>query len=234
MSDKPETLPWHHTLGVFDLETTGVDVVTSRIVSANVSVLGPNGETLERTDWLANPGVEIPEQATNVHGITTEHARNHGRPAAEVVTEIVAALKGLLSRGIPVVVYNAPYDLTLLRHEANRHGIDPLVTPAPIIDPLVLDRAMDQYRKGKRTLEAASAFYGVELVGAHDAGADAIAAGRVAKAIAVKYPERLDISASEIHDAQVSWSAKQSASFAEYMRRTHNPDFVETAGWPER
>lgn len=234
MTNIPEDLPWFHTLGVFDLETTGVDVVTSRIVSANVSVLGPHGQTLERNDWLANPGVEIPEQASNVHGITTEQAERDGRPAAEVVGEIVAAVKAVLARGIPVVVYNAPYDITLLRHEAVRHGIEPLVNPSPIIDPLVIDKAVDQYRRGKRTLEAASVVYGVDLHDAHDAGADAIAAGKVAQALGARYSAKLPISARELHDAQVTWSAKQSASFAEYMRRTHNPDFAETAGWPER
>ena len=234
MTNISEARTWFHTLGVFDLETTGVDVVTSRIVSANVSVLGPDGEPLERTDWLADPGIEIPEQASNVHGITTERAQREGRAAAEVVAEIVEALRDVLSRGIPVVVYNAPYDLTLLRHEAIRHGVEPLLNPSPIIDPLVIDRAVDQYRKGKRTLEAAAAFYGVTLLDAHDAGADAIAAGRVAQAMAAKNADRLALSAQELHDAQVEWSAKQSASFADYMRRTHNPNFVENTGWPER
>lgn len=234
MIENREVLPWHHTLGVFDLETTGVDVVTSRIVSANVSVLDVDGAPQERTDWLADPGVDIPEQASNVHGITTEQAQRDGRPSSEVVAEIVAALKDILDRGIPLVVYNAPYDLTLLRHESVRHGIAPLVTPSPIIDPLVIDKAVDQYRRGKRTLEAAAVFYGVDLLDAHDAGADAIAAGRVAQAMAIKHSDRLAISAQELHDAQVKWSAQQSASFAEYMRRTHNPDFVETSGWPQR
>ena len=64
-------------------------------------------------------------------------------------------------------------------------GIAPFSAPrAPVIDPLVIDKAVDRYRKGKRTLEAAAAFYGVPLDDAHDAGADAIAAGRVAQAIA--------------------------------------------------
>lgn len=226
--------PWYHTLGVFDLETTGIDVSTSRIVSANVSVIGPDGEQRDRTDWLADPGVEIPEQASNVHGITTERAQRDGRPAHEVVAEIVDALRDILSRHIPLVVFNAPYDLTLLRNEALRHGVEPLVSPAPIIDPLVIDRAMDQYRRGKRTLEAAAVVYGVELLDAHDAGADAIAAGRVAQAMAERHPDRLGISAQALHDAQVEWSAQQSASFADYMRRTHNPNFIETSGWPER
>jgi DNA polymerase-3 subunit epsilon len=229
-----EQAPWYDTLGVFDLETTGIDVATSRIVSANVSVIGPDGGILERTDWLADPGVEIPLQASNVHGISTERARAEGRPAAEVVAEIVAEIRSVLARGLALTVYNAPYDLSLLRHESIRYGIDPLEDPSPIIDPLVIDKAVDRYRKGKRTLEAAAAVYGVKLSDAHDAGADAIAAGRVAQALAAKEPGTLDIAAIELHRLQVGWSAEQSASFAEYMRRTHNPDFVETSGWPQR
>lgn len=234
MIEKSETLPWHHTLGVFDLETTGVDVTTCRIVSANVSVLGPDGSTLERADWLANPGVDIPEQASNVHGITNEVAQRDGRPAPEVVAEIVAAARGILVRGIPLVVYNAPYDLTLLRHESLRHGVEPLINPSPIVDPLVIDKAIDKYRRGKRTLEAASVFYGVDLQDAHDAGADAVAAGRVAQAMARMHAGQLGISAQELHQAQIAWSAEQSASFADYMRKNRDANFVETPGWPER
>lgn len=234
MTDIREGKPWHDTLGVFDLETTGVDVTTSRIVSANVSVIGPDGEPIERADWLADPGIDIPEQASRVHGITTERARRDGRPAVEVIPQIVAALRKILDRGLPVVVFNAPYDISLLRNESIRHGVDPLSSPAPIIDPLVIDRAVDRYRRGKRTLEAAAAVYGVDLLDAHDAGADAIAAGRVAQAMATRHPEQLGVSAGKLHALQIDWSAQQSASFAEYMRRTHNPNFVETAGWPER
>lgn len=227
------TTTWCDQLGVFDLETTGIDVETSRIVSATVAVINADGECVERTDWLADPGVEIPEQASAVHGITTERARSEGRMAAEVVGEIVASLRGLLERGVAVTVYNAPYDLTLLNREAVRHAIEPLGSPRPIIDPLVIDKAVDRYRKGKRTLEAAAEFYGVELLDAHDAGADAIAAGRVAQAIARRYPEKLGADASELHGLQIGWCADQSASFQEYMRRT-KPDFTTSGSWPER
>jgi DNA polymerase-3 subunit epsilon len=234
MMEDQQGRPWYDTLGVFDLETTGIDVGTSRIVSANVSVIGPDGEPIERRDWLADPGVEIPPQASAVHGITTERARREGRPAAEVVAEVVEAIRSVLGRGLALTVYNAPYDLSLLRHEALRHGVEPIAEPAPIIDPLVIDRAVDRYRKGKRTLEVSAVLYGVSLMDAHDAGADAIAAGRVAQAIAARYPGELDIPALELHRRQVDWSAQQAASFAEYMRRTHNPGFVETTGWPQR
>lgn len=224
---------WSDELGVFDLETTGIDVETSRIVSATVAVIDADGVCLERTDWLADPGIEIPAQASAVHGITTERARSEGRRASEVVEEIVAALRSLFARGVPVTVYNAPYDLTLLNREAVRHGITPLQSPAPIIDPLVIDKAVDRYRKGKRTLEVAADFYGVELLDAHDAGADAIAAGRVAQAIARRFPERLGASVTELHGLQIGWCAEQAASFQEYMRRT-KPDFTTSGAWPER
>jgi len=225
---------WFDRLGVFDLETTGIDVETSRIVSAHVGVLDADGQVIEQHDWLADPGVEIPAQASAVHGITTERARAEGRPAPQVVAEIVAALEDLVARGIAITIYNAPYDLSLLHHEAVRHGVTPLHEPVPIIDPLVLDRAVDKYRKGKRTLEAAALVYGVSLTDAHDAGADAVAAGRIAQALAGRYGAQLAIAGSDLHALQVDWCAEQSASFQDYMRRTKDPSFTSSGSWPQR
>lgn len=225
---------WHDELGVFDLETTGVDTETARIVSAHVGVLDAAGDVVERLDWLVNPGVDIPSGASAVHGISTTQARTNGRPATLVVAEIVAALRTLLNRNIPIVAYNAPYDLTLLNREALRHGIDPLQEPAPIIDPLVIDKAVDKYRRGKRTLELTAGFYGVPLVGAHDASVDAIAAGRVAQAIARAYPVELGIDAAELHRLQVRWCQEQAADFQEYIRRVKDPAFTTSGAWPQR
>ncbi|HEV7949270.1 MAG TPA: 3'-5' exonuclease [Glaciihabitans sp.] len=225
---------WFETLGVFDLETTGIDIETSRIVSAHVGVLNAGGVVVERHDWLANPGIDIPEQATAVHGISTERARAEGRPAAEVVAEIVATLRTLFDRGIAVTIYNAAYDLSLLNREALRYGIAPIDSPVPIIDPLVIDKAVDKYRKGKRTLEAACQFYGVDLSNAHDAAADAIAAGRVAQAMARRHTTALAIEAELLHEQQIGWCAQQSASFQDYMRRTRDPEFTTSGLWPQR
>ncbi|WP_294179054.1 3'-5' exonuclease [uncultured Schumannella sp.] len=225
---------WGGRLGVFDLETTGVDVRTARIVSACVAVLDADGTVIERRDWLADPGVEIPEQASAVHGITTERARREGRPAVEVVAEITSALRELFAGGTPVTVYNAPYDLTLLAHECVRYSLEVLAHPGPVIDPLVLDKAVDRYRRGKRTLEITAQHYRVALDDAHDAGADAIAAGRVAQALAKAFPAELDLDPRELHTRQASWFAEQAASFEEYMRRVKDPSFVAARGWPVR
>ena len=225
---------WSDTLAVFDLETTGIDVETSRIVSATVAVLDAEGVVLERIDWLLDPGVDIPIGATNVHGITTAHASENGQDAAEGVAEIVASLRAHLARGLPLVAYNAPYDLTLLNRESLRYAVAPLLAPSPVVDPLVIDKAVDRYRKGKRTLEVTSAFYGVALEGAHDSGADAIAAGRVAQAIARAHVSALPSTAPELHALQVGWCKQQADSFQDYMRRERDPQFVAFGGWPER
>jgi DNA polymerase-3 subunit epsilon len=224
---------WYDRLGVFDLETTGIDTDTSRIVSAYVGVLDVAGAP-KGVSWLADPGVDIPAQASAVHGITTERAQSEGRDAAEVISEIVAVLRALLAQGVPIVIYNAAYDLTLLNRECLRHGIEPLENPLPIIDPLVIDRAMDRYRRGKRTLEVAAVHYGVELMDAHDAEADAVAAGRVAQAIARRYSDALGADVTLLHTSQVAWAADSAASFQEYMRRTKDPVFVADGSWPER
>lgn len=221
-------------LAVFDLETTGVDVNTARIVTAYLGVLDSNGTVVSYYEWMADPGIEIPEGAAAVHGITTERARAEGRPAAEVVAGIITELRALLGRGLPLVVYNAPYDLTLLAHEAARHGLEPITDPAPVIDPLVIDKAVDRYRKGKRTLVAACAHYGVVLEGAHDASVDAIGAGHVARALAEHHAAALPDTLEGLHAAQIAWHDAQADGFESWMRTQKDHHFTADRGWPVR
>ncbi|QNO36307.1 NUDIX domain-containing protein [Protaetiibacter sp. SSC-01] len=224
---------WADRLGVFDLETTGVDVETARIVTACIAVIDASGEVVDRWDWLADPEVEIPEAASAVHGITTERARAEGRPTGVVVAEITQTLRTLFGLGVPVVVYNAPYDLSLLDRECRRNELEPLIDPSPVVDPLVLDKQVDTYRKGKRTLEAAAAHYGVTLDDAHDAGADAIAAGRVAQALVAARPEELDIPIADLHGRQEIWYAEQARRFQDYIRRRKGDEsFTASTAWP--
>ncbi len=231
--DVPE---WVRVVGVFDLETTGIDVASDRIVTAHVGLLDASGAVLNARDWLADPGVEIPEGAAAIHGISTAHARAHGRPAPQVVGEVVAALRGLLEAGIPVVAYNAPYDFSLLKHEAVRHGIDPILDPFPVIDPLVVDKAYDRWRRGKRTLSVVAAHYAVRLDGAHEASADAVAAGRVAQALAERFAPWLPGTAHELHTRQIGWARAQAASLTDYFIQIGrlDPDDRLDGSWPIR
>lgn len=234
MASEPQLPGWITRVGVFDLETTGVDVEADRIVTAHVGVLNARGREVAARSWLADPGIAIPDGATAVHGVTTEHARAHGRPAAEVVEQVVRALRSLFEQGVPVVAYNASYDFSLLAHEARRHGIEPIVSPGPVIDPLVIDKAYDRYRRGKRTLEVVAAHYAVPLDGAHEASADAIAAGRVAQALAREFA--LPNSAHELHTRQIAWARAQAASLTEYFVRIGRLDPEESLDgtWPVR
>ncbi|MFD4855074.1 3'-5' exonuclease [Streptomyces atratus] len=232
-------MSWHlGRLAGFDLETTGVDTEQDRIVSACVVGCGGGQPVTPRT-WLVDPGVDIPAEATAVHGITTEKARAEGRPAADVVEEIVHALAEAVDAGSPVVVMNAPYDLTLLDREARRYGITPLTDIVSdelrVIDPRVMDKAVDPYRPGRRRLTDLCALYGLRLDDAHTANADALAACRVASCLAERWPQLRGTALDELHAVQQQWAQQQAASFASYLARTpgreHEAASVQT-DWP--
>lgn len=228
---EPDTADWAKQLAVFDLETTGLDVTRSRIVTACVAVLDANGQTTSVDEWLVNPGIEIPEAASNVHGVTTEIAQRDGVESALAVMEISARLSQL-SASMPLVAFNAAYDFSILHHEAKRVGVEQ-IDPKPVIDPLVIDRKVDKWRKGKRNLTMMCELYSVELLDAHNSTADAVAAGRIAQRLAAKYPE-LNIPAAELHELQSVWADEWSREREEYFKRENRPGYRAEYGWPIR
>ncbi|MFD7863801.1 3'-5' exonuclease [Streptomyces sp. NPDC059783] len=235
-------MSWHRQALVgFDLETTGTEPLEARIVTAAVvRVDGAGGEPSERRTWLADPGIRIPAQASAIHGISSERAAAEGRPAREVADEVADALTDHWRRGVPVVAYNAAFDLTLLTAELHRHGLPSLTERlggegiGPVVDPYTIDRAVDRYRKGKRNLEAVCVEYGVVHGGAHDAGADALAAVRVAYAIAHRHRSVAALSAAELHERQIVWYAEWAADFQQFLRRKGTADAVIDGRWPVR
>lgn len=228
------TLPhWANRIAVFDTETTGLDLKTARIVTATIVELDLDGNVVvDRPEWLADPEIEIPEVASNVHGITTEMARAQGRNYKEVITEILDVMRDCFARGIPVVAYNAPYDFTILYHQALALGLEPIAEPAPILDPLVIDKTYDKYRKGKRKLEIVAEFYQVALDDAHNSKADAIAAGRVALAVLKAHPEKVPQQVSDLHNSQIGWAKEIDESFAKWMIENVDKNFQLNPGWP--
>ncbi len=115
--------PWTDgVLAGLDLETTSADPTEARIVTASVVLAGHHLGLVKRS-WLVDPGVEIPAEATAIHGITTEQARREGRPDREAVPAIAGLVAELWRTGIPVVIYNATYDLTVLDRELRRQGL---------------------------------------------------------------------------------------------------------------
>ena len=222
---------WIDRLVVFDLETTGVDPSEARIVTAFIGVLDATGSVVEGRSWLVDPGIDIPSASTEVHGVTTERARAEGAEASAAVGEIRDMLARHFAEGLAVCAFNAAYDFSLLAAECRRHGLEPL-DARPVIDPMVIDRKVDRFRRGKRTLTVATEVYGVELTDAHDASADAIAAGRVAQAMTASYPE-LRIDPISLHELTQAWAEEQAVEFEEFRRRT-DPGFSAGRGWPLR
>lgn len=230
-------MSWHlGRLAAFDIETTGTDPERDRIVTAAVSLVGASFEGRHRA-WLIDPGVEIPAEASAVHGITTERARAEGMQAHRAVEEITTVLAACLRQGAPIVAFNARFDLTILDREARRHGVVPLVQRVGgtdgliVVDPFVLDKQVDRYRPGKRTLEAVCTHYHVRLDQAHAANADALAAARVAYRLATRTPELRDLDLRSLHAQQIEWAAQQAASLQEYFAGLGREERVEGA-WP--
>jgi len=221
-------------LCALDTETDGVDSEDARIITATVLFLGGGQDRIDR-QWLLKPERPIPAEATAVHGITTEHAQEHGLDRAEAITQIAAEIEGAFVHGVPVVAFNAAFDFTVLDRECRRIGATPPDPAAAlVIDPHVIDKAVDRYRRGKRTLGATCEQYGIDLGEAHDATADALGAARLAYMLAKRFPAQVgDVDLIELQDLQVEWRARQSASLQEYFAKQGKDEVVD-GSWPLR
>ena len=174
-------------LASLDLETTGTDPATSRVVEVGVVKRYPDGG--ERViSWRINPGVPIPTDASVIHSITDADVATYP-PFADVAEDIAATLAGC-----DLVGFNLrAFDLPLLRAEFARCGVAWPCDDANVIDAFVIYRERE-----RRDLPAAVRFYcGREHAGAHSAVADARAALDVAFAQVVRYPDLagLDVAA---------------------------------------
>jgi DNA polymerase-3 subunit epsilon len=229
---------WQGRMCAFDCESSGVDVESDRIVTAAVVFVG-GGIVPERVTLLSDAGgVEIPEAATAIHGVTTEQARADGLPARDMLTGLRAVLEAAINAGHPLVVMNARFDLTMLDRELRRYRLAPL-PPAPVVDPMVLDRHLDRFRRGSRKLDALCAHYGATLGDAHDAASDALAAARLGWVIGARGEvvrrvrnaqdgrelarlkrewERVRHDVDALHAAQERWARDQAESPARSLR----------------
>ncbi|MET9119917.1 exonuclease domain-containing protein [Streptomyces sp. NPDC004528] len=232
----------------FDLETTGVDPETDRIVTGAV-VHFQDGAIVKSRDWILDPGVEIPEAASNVHGITTAVARAKGQNPIRGVAQIAGEVAYALTNDIPLVIMNAPFDLTMLDRECLRYDITPVseildMFPGRqvVLDPLCLDRRADPYRKGKRTLTDLSAHYRIQLTNAHNATADAEAAVRITHKMLTNppiprgrtnyYDQVAGRPVQDLHAAQVEWFHAWAVGMERFLRRSKDPKARISPYWP--
>lgn len=169
--------------------------------------------------------------------------------------EIAGHLALAMKAEVPVVVANAAYDMTLTEQELTRVGVDALTSRPTgirgVVDPQVLDKQWDPYRKVNRAggcrggkhacggcgatnkqLGSLCQHYGVRLTGAHNAGADALAAVRLAKRLADLWPDVARLRLPTLHAHQVTWRREQADSLRAYFDRTGVEHDGVDAGWP--
>lgn len=163
----------------FDLETTGTNIVTDRIVEISYHKVSPNGREETKTIRI-NPGVPIPPACTEIHGISDEDVKDC--PSfREVAKEIARDIEGCDLAG-----YNSNrFDIPLLAEELLRADVDIDLMKRKFVDVQVVFHKMEQ-----RTLVAAYKFYcDKDLTNAHSAEADTLATYEVLQAQLDRYPE---------------------------------------------
>ncbi|MET8334421.1 exonuclease domain-containing protein [Streptosporangium canum] len=188
------TAPWHlQRLAPFDLETSSANPEEARIVEAYVGYVGGGLDPIDREPLLVDPGVEVPAEATAIHGYDTAYLREHGIPSEQGVPIAAQAVADAVLEGIPLVGQNIRYDLTVLDRECIRHGVETVEERAGqpislVIDTLVLSKYLDRWRRrvsaeqGAHVLKTTAQVFGVAWVDedAHGARYDALVAARVA------------------------------------------------------
>lgn len=163
----------------FDLETTGTNIITDRIVEISFLKVWPNGNEESKTMRI-NPGMHIPEESTAVHGIKDEDVKDC--PTFKEVARTLAAD----IQGCDLAGFNSNrFDIPLLAEEFIRADVDIDLTRHRFIDVQVIFHKMEQ-----RTLSAAYQFYcGKNLDDAHTAEGDTRATYEVLKAQLDRYPQ---------------------------------------------
>lgn len=217
----------------FDLETTGINIAKDRVVEISILKVFPNGNKESKT-WLVNPEIEIPKEASDIHGITNEKVVTEPtfKELAPQINELIADsdLAGFNSNR---------FDIPLLAEELLRAGIDFDMNNRKAVDVQVIF-----HKKEQRTLSAGYQFYcGKELVGAHGAEADTNATYEILLAQLDKYDDienTVDaLSEFSTHGKRADFAGfilmneedKEIFSFGKYKGRTVEEVLKENPGY---
>lgn len=194
----------------FDLETTGVNVVSDRIVEISILKVFPNGNKESKT-WLVNPEMPIPPQVVAVHGISDEKVANEPT-FKELAKEIHTLIKDCDLGG-----FNSDrFDIPLLAEEMLRVGVDFDMKNTVSVDVQTIFHKME-----KRTLGAAYKFYcGKELTDAHSAAADTNATYEVLLSQLDRYPD-LENNIKKLSEFS---SRRKSVDFAGFIIKDEDGD----------
>ena len=217
----------------FDLETTGVNIATDRIVEISILKVFPNGNKESKT-WLVNPEIEIPAEASAIHGITNE------KVVMEPTFKELAVTVNDMIYDCDLAGFNSNrFDIPLLAEELMRAGIDFDMKNRKAIDVQVIF-----HKKEQRTLSAGYQFYcGKNLEDAHSAEADTNATYEILLAQLDKYKDienTVDaLSEFSSHGERADFAGfvlynddkKEIFSFGKYKGRTVEEVLIENPGY---
>lgn len=171
-----------NSLAIFDLEATGLNITSDRIVEIAIVKIAPDGTRTDYTKRI-NPGIPIPKEVSEIHGIYDEDIKD-----APTLKDILPELEAFLSDADFAGYNSNKFDLPLLAEELLRAGSTFDLSSKKHIDVQNIFHKMEQ-----RTLIAAYAFYcNKDLKNAHTAMADAEATWEVLDAQIEKYNDLKD------------------------------------------
>ena len=217
----------------FDLETTGINIASDRIVEMSILKVFPNGNKESKT-WLVNPERDIPKESSDIHGVSNE------KVALEPTFKELAATVNEMIEGCDLAGFNSNrFDIPLLAEELMRAEIDFDMKDRQAIDVQVIF-----HKKEQRTLGAGYQFYcGKELEGAHGAEADTNATYEILLAQVDKYGDignTVDaLSEYSTHGKRADFAGfilmneedQEVFSFGKYKGRTVEEVFKENPGY---
>jgi DNA polymerase-3 subunit epsilon len=168
-------------LAFIDLETTGTNVATDRIIEIAVIKVMPDKSVINKTKRI-NPGIPIPAATTAIHGITDEDVKD-----APYFKQVANEYKQFLEN-CDIAGYNSNrFDVPLLVEEFLRLDLNFDIKSRRFVDVQKIFHLME-----KRTLSAAYKFYcDKDLENAHSAEADAIATYEILEAQLIRYEQQL-------------------------------------------
>ena len=196
----------------FDIESTGLNIATDRIVEISIVKVSPTApgqpNDVEVKTRRINPGMPIPPEAQAVHGISDDDVKDCPK-----FSQIAKSLAQML-QGCDIAGYNSnKYDIPLLAEEFLRSGVDFDFRKRNLVDVQNIF-----HKKEQRTLKAAYKFYcGQNLDNAHSAEADTMATFEVLEAQLDRYANDEE----EPLKNDVEYLAKYSANsrFVDYAGR---------------
>ncbi|KAB1656342.1 hypothetical protein F8O01_10775 [Pseudoclavibacter chungangensis] len=156
------TLSDLHSLTVLDVKSSALDVEQGRIESAVLADVGRDGRVHAVRRWRVEPGEPIGAAESNVVRLGGERPDERLDDGGDAIVQIVEALRERFDAGLPVVAFHAARPFTVIDREARRHAVHP-ATPAPVIDPFAIDKAVDPFRSGSRRLVETASSHGIPV-----------------------------------------------------------------------